>query len=79
MLFVFERSRSATFEMADTPIPLDIWWFDIDGRLLGSTAMQPCPSSPCPGYASPGAVRWALETPAGDLDLMPGDTLTIDS
>ena len=62
--------------MRDTLIPLDLWWFDADGRLLGSTEMEPCPSEPCPDYGSPGEVGWALETPAGVADLAPGERLT---
>lgn len=65
MLFVFEESRSATFGMLDTLIPLDIWWFDAEGALLGVTEMTPCPEEPCASYASPAPVRWALETPTG--------------
>ncbi len=77
MLFVFEEARPATFGMRDTLIPLDIWWFDANGRLVGSTEMAPCPSEPCPNYGSPGEVAWVLETAAGDVELAPGDTLTV--
>lgn len=77
MLFIFDQPRPATFDMRDTLIPLDIWWFDASGRLLGSTEMKPCPSEPCPNYGSPGEVTWALETPAGQVELVPGDTLTV--
>lgn len=77
MLFVFEEERFATFGMRDTLIPLDIWWFDADGQLLGSTRMEPCPSEPCPNYGSPGEVAWALETPAGEEEFAPGETLTV--
>lgn len=66
MIFVFGDERSATFGMMDTPIALDIWWFDGDGRLLGSATMEPCPDTPCPSFPSPGEVSWALETPAGE-------------
>ena len=75
MLFVFEEPTTPTFGMRDTLIPLDIWWFDDEGRLLGSTEMEPCDSEPCPSYRSPGEVVWALETPQGELELVPGDTL----
>ncbi len=75
MLFVFERSRSATFGMLNVPLPLDIWWFDENGVLLGSAAMDPCPEEPCTDYASPGSVMWALETPSGDFDFQPGEVL----
>jgi len=77
MLFVFDQPRPATFGMRDTLIPLDIWWFDASGRLLGATEMEPCPSEPCPNYGSPGEVAWALETPAGQVELVPGDTLNV--
>jgi uncharacterized protein len=75
MIFAFGEERSATFGMEDTLIPLDIWWFDGDGRLLGSTAMEPCPETPCPSYPSPGEVSWALETPAGERRFSSGAVL----
>jgi len=79
MLFVFGEPRSATFGMRDTRMALDIWWFDDEGFMLGSTRMEPCTSVSCPGYGSPGEVSWALETPAGAMKLAPGDRLEIDS
>lgn len=77
MLFAFGEARPATFGMRDTLIPLDLWWFDANGDLLGSTEMEPCPSDPCPNYGSPGEVAWALETPVGQMELAPGDMLTV--
>jgi uncharacterized protein len=79
MLFVFEEPRPATFGMRDTLIPLDIWWFDAGGVLLGSARMEPCLSPPCPSYGSPGPISWALETPAGEVDLSAGDRLVFDT
>ncbi|HSM45840.1 MAG TPA: DUF192 domain-containing protein [Acidimicrobiia bacterium] len=79
MLFVFEEPRPATFGMRDTLLPLDIWWFDADGVLLGSARMEPCSSDPCPSYGSPGPISWALETPAGALDLTAGQRLVFDA
>lgn len=79
MLFVFEAARPATFGMRDTLVPLDIWWFDANGRLLGSTEMEPCPSEPCTTYGSPGEVAWALETPAEQVEFAPGDSLRVGS
>lgn len=79
MLFVFDEPQSAIFGMLDTLMSLDIWWFDADGVLLGSTQMNPCPSAPCPAYGSPGPVRWVLETPRGELELRAGDRLTLDA
>jgi uncharacterized membrane protein (UPF0127 family) len=77
MLFAFETARSATFGMRDTLMPLDIWWFDEDGYLIGSAEMEPCPSEPCTSYRSPAEVRWALETPMGEIELEPGERLGV--
>lgn len=77
MLFVFESSRAASFGMRDTQIPLDLWWFSEEGRLIGSVEMEPCPSDPCTTYGAPAEVKWALETPVGELDLAPGARLTV--
>ena len=63
MLFVWETPTPATFIMEDTLIPLDVWFFDDDGALLGTHAMTPCAEEPCPTFPAPGPVRWALETP----------------
>lgn len=76
MLFVFEETRPAVFGMLDTLIPLDIWWFDEGGALVGHTEMTPCPAEPCPDYASPGSVAWALETPAGEFVFAAGAMLS---
>lgn len=75
MLFVFGEPRPATFGMEDTLIPLDIWWFDGDGLLVGSTTMETCTDGACPPYPSPGGVSWALETPAGEWRFAPGAEL----
>lgn len=77
MLFVFEETRGATFGMRDTLIPLDIWWFDGDGVLIGSTEMQPCEEAICASYGSPGEVGWALETPLGQWEFSLGDLLVV--
>lgn len=77
MLFVFEETRTASFGMRDTSIPLDIWWFDSEGRLIDATEMEPCPYSPCPAYPSPGEVAWALETPLGQWEFVAGEVLMV--
>jgi hypothetical protein len=76
MLFVFPDSSVPTFVMLDAVIPLDVWFFDDNGELIGSAAMQPCAEEPCPRYPAPGEVRWALETPLGTRQYQPGDILT---
>ncbi len=77
MLFAWDSPVSATFGMRDTSIPLDIWWFDAEGRLLGSTPMTTCPDGDCVAYRSPGPVLWALETVAGEHDFPPGARLDV--
>jgi uncharacterized membrane protein (UPF0127 family) len=75
MLFVFPEPSIPTFVMDDTLIPLDVWFFDRLGSLIGVVEMQPCPDGGCPGHRAPGPVGWALETPAGAPDFAPGDLL----
>lgn len=77
MLFVFETLRPAGFHMRNTLMELDIWWFDGDMVLVGTTQMEPCTAQPCPTYRSPGDIQWVLETPRGESDFEPGDRLSI--
>ncbi|MFQ5522138.1 MAG: DUF192 domain-containing protein [Acidimicrobiia bacterium] len=79
MLFVFPSAAQVGFHMKDTLIPLDIWWFDNEGLLLGSTAMEPCSGDPCLSYRSPAAVRWALETPQRRYRFQGGARLSVYS
>ncbi|MEA1902356.1 MAG: DUF192 domain-containing protein [Actinomycetota bacterium] len=65
MVFSWSSPVSARFHMENTLMPLDIWWFDADGVLIGRTEMVPCETEDCPTYRPPGPVLSALETPAG--------------
>lgn len=76
MLFVFPEPKTPNFIMSGTPLPLEVWFFDPEGSLIGSHEMTPCPADPCPVYPAPGPVSWALETPAGERDFQPGDLLS---
>lgn len=76
MLFVWDEPASVTFSMRDTAFPLDIWWFDDEGVLLGTNEMTTCLDGACVGYRSPGPVLWALETPQGDYGFEPGALLS---
>ena len=76
MLFAFDPPGPVSFHMLRTPMPLDIWWFDRDGVLMGSDEMVPCPEDPCVSYRSPGPIRWALETPTGAFRFQAGDVLS---
>jgi len=76
MLFVFPEPTTPSFIMSGTLIPLEVWFFDPGGELIGSHEMAPCSADPCPLYPAPGPVGWALETPLGARDFQPGDLLS---
>jgi uncharacterized membrane protein (UPF0127 family) len=65
MLFVFPADSASAFWMKDTPIALDIWFFDAGGVLVDALTMEPCEADPCPLYEASGVYHFALETPAG--------------
>lgn len=77
MLFDFGREvepATARFWMRDVLTPLDIAWFDGDGRLVGRASMSTCELD-CPTYEAPGPFRWVVESPAGTIALSDGATL----
>lgn len=66
MLFIFEQPREMAFWMKNTLIPLDILYFDAEGRLVSYTTMEPCVAKdPCRTYSSGGAAQYALEVNKG--------------
>jgi hypothetical protein len=75
MLFVFDTPRTPVFVMEDTLLPLDVWFFDEGGVLIGTEEMAPCDAEPCTRYPGPESVQWALETPLGDHEFEPGAVL----
>lgn len=75
MLFVYEQPSTAKFHMRTVGVELDVWWFDGDGKLIGSTEMDTCLDTECVKYPSPGVIGWAVETPRDDYDLLPGQLL----
>ena len=76
MVFVYGTPGSASYEMENTLIPLDIWWFDENGALIGTDEMTPCPAEPCEDYVSPGPVLTVLETPLGDHEFETGAVIS---
>lgn len=71
MLFLFDRMQPLAFWMKNTLIPLDIFYFD-DQRRLVSVArnVPPCKSASCPTYPSAGPGLYTLELNAGSADAL---------
>jgi uncharacterized membrane protein (UPF0127 family) len=81
MLFVFPDEQPRAFWMKNTRIPLDILYFDAEGRLIAVyPSAPPCRSDPCPHYESYRPSRYVLELRSGTaerLGVTPGDRLEI--
>ena len=81
MVFIFPAEGMRSFWMKNTKIPLDIFYFDEDLRLVNvSENTPPCRSSRCPGYPSTGPAKYVLELNAGkaaELGVKPGDELKL--
>jgi uncharacterized membrane protein (UPF0127 family) len=83
MLFAFDPdvdTSGIVWVMDGVAFPLDIAWFDAEGRLLDTTTMPVCPTQPCPTYAPEAdrPYRYALEAPVGAFDpLEPDDRLEL--
>lgn len=77
MLFDLGDTAIHTFTMRNTLIPLDIVFFDQDGAGVGMLEMTPCNAEPCPGYTVGVPSAYALEVPAGSVELRPDSDLVI--
>ena len=81
MLFIFPVEAMRSFWMKNTRIPLDIFYFDADLRLVSvSEHARPCKTRRCPAYPSKGPARYVLELNAGkaaELGVQPGDELVL--
>lgn len=68
MLFIFAKTEPVSFWMKHTLIPLDILYFDADGKWVSGSTMTPCVSDPCSLYPSHAPARFALEVPSGFME-----------
>ncbi|HRW38931.1 MAG: DUF192 domain-containing protein [Acidimicrobiales bacterium] len=69
MVFVYDAPTAGAFWMRNTPMPLSIAYFDIDGRLVSTADMAPCADSPdCRSYPAAAPFAFALEVPQGGLE-----------
>ena len=91
MIFVYDEDTSARFTMANTPLPLDIGFYDAAGALINRLRMEPCPQgtdATCPTYrptdptatrsrSPPAPVPRARSGPARPEHATPGSCRTV--
>jgi hypothetical protein len=81
MLFLFPGEAMRSFWMKNTRIPLDIFYFDQELKLVSvSQNTKPCRTQRCPGYPSTGPAKYVLELNAGkaaELGVKTGDILEL--
>ena len=81
MLFIFPVEAMRSFWMKNTRIPLDIFYFDADLKLVSvAENARPCKTRRCPTYPSKGPAKYVLELNAGkaaELGARPGDPLEL--
>ncbi len=69
MLFVYTEPVEISFTMSTVPVPLDIAFYDGDGRVVSRLRMRPCADADadCPSYSADAEFVYALETLKGEL------------
>ena len=81
MLFIFSIEDRRSFWMKNTRIPLDIFYFDKELRLVSvAENAKPCRTERCRGYASDGPAMYVLELNGGkaaELGVAAGDVLEL--
>jgi len=77
MLFLFARTHTLSFWMANTPLPLDLLYLDENGKIVDILSLKPNDTTPVPSSAPS---RYAIELKRGTadkLDLHVGDTIAL--
>ena len=81
MLFLFPGEAMRSFWMKNTRIPLDIFYFDEELKLVSvAENTKPCRTQRCPSYPSTGPAKYVLELNAGkaaELGVKTGDILEL--
>jgi len=81
MIFLFPGEAMRSFWMLNTRIPLDIFYFDSDLKLVSvAENTPPCRTQRCPNYPSSGPAKYVLELNAGkaaELNVQTGDVLEL--
>lgn len=76
MLFDYGGERQINHWMKNTLIPLDIAFFDAQGRFVSKTTMVPCTEeddAACPRYPAEGPAAFSVEVPAGVFEDLSSD------
>ena len=83
MAFTWDAPTTGRFFMFQTPAPLSIAFFDVEGRYVSEADMEPCldtESGRCARYSAAGAYQVAVEMLQGELDAIgigPGSTIEL--
>lgn len=67
LVFIWPEPGVHSFYMKNTLIPLDIAWWDEDGKIVDIQTMTPCRQDPCPVYDPAAEHIAAVEVKAGLL------------
>lgn len=78
--FTWPQPIQVGFWMKDTLIPLDIVYWDAQGRIVDILSMQPCSADPCPIYYAHAAFTGAVELDPGVVEkagVQTGDSVAL--